>query len=110
MDNIRKERLTSTDESMKEVYLITSIEEYGKLVSFCIENDINVWRTYWDEREKNNRCYQIDWHESRCYYSSRKYYENKGYKITIPDFYLDKYGNYKIDKNRTEKALKGGAE
>lgn len=45
----------------KNVYLILDIEEYGKFISYCIEHDISVWRTYWDEREKGNRCYQIDW-------------------------------------------------
>jgi len=80
----------------KRAFLITNIEEYGKLISFCIENDVTVWRTYWDEREKGDRCYQIDWQEKRCYYSSRRYYENEGYEIVTPTFLLDKYGKYKI--------------
>lgn len=81
---------------MKEAYLILSIEEYGKLLAYCINNDIQVWRTYWDEREKGDRCYQINWKEKRCYYSSRKYYENNDFDIVIPNFFLDNYGNYKI--------------
>lgn len=80
---------------MNEAYLILNIEEYGKLMAFCIENDITVFRTYWDEREKGNRCYEIDWHEKRCYYSSRQYYEHKGYKIVTPVFYVDKYGVFR---------------
>ncbi len=80
----------------KKAYLITNIEEYGKFVSFCIENDVNVWRTYWDEREKGDRCYNIDWQEKRCYYSSRRYYEENGYEVITPTFHLDKYGNYKM--------------
>lgn len=82
----------------RTAYRITNIEEYGKLVSLCIENDISVWRTYWDEREKGNRCFHIDWQEKRCYYSSREYYEDKGYEIVTPHFYEDKYGKYKIKK------------
>lgn len=83
----------------KKAFLITNIEEYGKLISFCIENDISVWRTYWDEREKEDRCYNIDWKEKRCYYSSRRYYENNGYKIVTPTFQLGKYGTYKPIQN-----------
>lgn len=81
---------------MKKAYLIASIEEYGKLISFCINNDISVWRTYWDEREKDDRCFNIDWENKRCYYASKRYYENEGYKIITPIFYINKYGNYKI--------------
>lgn len=79
----------------KKAYLITSVGEYGKFISFCIENDISVWRTYWDEREKGDRCYNIDWKEKRCYYSSRRYYENNGYEIVSPTFQLNEYGKYK---------------
>lgn len=80
----------------KRAYLIASIDEYGKLISFCIDNDISVWRTYWDEREKNDRCFHIDWVDKKCYYSSKGYYEYEGYEIITPIFYVDKYGRYKI--------------
>lgn len=33
----------------KKAYLITNIEEYGKFISFCINKDICVFRTYWNE-------------------------------------------------------------
>lgn len=39
-------------EMSKKAYLLMSIEEYGKFIAYCIENDITVFRTYWDEREK----------------------------------------------------------
>ena len=82
---------------MKKAYLIANIEEYGKLISYCIYNDVTVFRTYWDEREKGDRCYSIDWKEKRCYYSRKKYYEDKGYEIIVPTFELGEYGNnYKI--------------
>lgn len=81
---------------MKTAYLISNIEEYGKLLSFLINNDVNVYRLYWDEREKGDRCYRIDWQKKRCCYSSRRYYENEGYEIVTPTFLLDKYGKYKI--------------
>lgn len=83
----------------KKAFLITSIEEYGKLISFCINNDICVFRTYWDEREKGDRCYNIDWKEKRCYYSSRSYYENNGCEIVTPTFLLDKYGTFTLYNN-----------
>lgn len=84
----------------KKAYLITNIEEYGKFISFCINKDILVWRTYWDEQEKGDRCYAIDWKEKRCYYSSRLYYENNGYEIIVPTFTLNTYGdNYELCLN-----------
>lgn len=80
----------------KKAYLIANIEEYGKFISFCINNDITVWRTYWDEREAGDRCYQIDWKEKRCHYSPRCYYENNGYEIVVPRFTLNNYGDFKL--------------
>ena len=80
----------------KRAFLITGIEEYGKLISFCIRKDINVWRTYWNEREKGDRCYHLDWKEKRCYYSSRSYYEINGYEIIVPTFQLDRCGKYDL--------------
>jgi hypothetical protein len=80
---------------MKKVaFIISNIEEYGKLISFCIRNDICVFRTYWDEREKGKRCYSIDWKEKRCLYSSQFYFEDNDYEIVSPIFQLDNYGNY----------------
>lgn len=80
----------------KRAFLITSIEEYGKLIAFCISKDICVYRTYWDEREKRSRCYNIDWKEKRCYYSKLRYYEDNGYEIVKPIFRLNAYGEYDI--------------
>ena len=81
----------------KIVLLISNVEEYGKLMSFCINNDINVWRTYWNEREKGDRCYNIDWKEKRCYYGSKRYYINEGYEIVKPKFFIDDFGDYKFE-------------
>ena len=80
----------------KRAFLITSIEEYGKLIAFCISKDICVYRTYWDEREKISRCYNIDWKEKCCYYSKLRYYEDNGYEIVKPIFMLNDYGEYDI--------------
>ena len=80
----------------KRAFLITSIEEYGKLIAFCISKDICVYRTYWDEREKISRCYNIDWREKCCYYSKLRYYEDNGYEIVKPIFMLNDYGEYDI--------------
>lgn len=81
---------------MKKVYLISSIEEFGKLMSLCIEKDISVFRTYWDEREKGSRCYRIDWEEKRCYYCSREYWKTKGYEVVVPVFAVNQYGKYDV--------------
>lgn len=80
----------------KKAFLITSVEEYGKLIAFCISKDICTYRTYWDEREKGSRCYNIDWKEKRCYYSELRYYEDNGYEIVKPIFRLNAYGKYDI--------------
>ena len=85
---------------MKEkVYLIKNIEEYGKFMSYCINKDISVFRTYWDEKEAGNRCYRIDWNEKRCYYSSRSYFE-KDYAIVTPSFTLNDFGDYELVVNK----------
>lgn len=85
----------------KKVFLITSVEEYGKLMAFCVSKDICVYRTYWDEREKGNRCYNIDWKEKRCNYSNLRYYKDNGYEIVKPIFSLNRYGEYDIHIART---------
>lgn len=80
---------------MKKVaFIISNIEEYGKLISFCIRNDICVFRTYWDEQKKGDRCYSIDWKEKRCVYAPKFFYEMYDYEIVSPIFKLDRYGNY----------------
>lgn len=83
----------------KTAYLISDIEEYGKLISFCIHNDVCVFRTFWDEREKGSRCYVINWKEKLCSYSSKRFYEYEGYDIIKPVFYLDNYGKYKLSND-----------
>lgn len=90
---------------MKKAYLIENIEEYGKLMAFCIENDITVWRTYWDETEKGKRCYKIDFQEKRCYYSDMHYYLDNGYTIMIPIFSADSFGNIILIKEKVERTL-----
>ena len=79
----------------KKVFLITSVEQYGKFVSYCIDNDISVWRLYWDDREKGNRCFHINWKEKRCYYASKKFYEDEGFEVITPLFLLN-FGSYEL--------------
>lgn len=83
---------------MKKVaYLIKDIMEYGMFISYCIEHDITVWRTYWDEREMGDRCYQIDWQQKRCFYCNRKYWEENGFEIIEPKFHLTQFGKYEME-------------
>ena len=87
---------------MGTAYLISNIEEYGKFISFLINHDVNVFRLYWDEREKGNRCFNIDWKDNRCYYSSKDFYLREGYEIVTPIFECNQYGDYELirgDKN-----------
>ena len=81
----------------KIAYRISSIEDYGKFMAFCIDKDINVWRTYWNEREKGDRCYSIDWREKRCYYSSERYYIDNDYIVIDPTFSMNAFGDYYIE-------------
>lgn len=80
----------------KIVYRIKNIEEYGKLMAYCIEHDIRVWRTYWDEREKDTRCYFINWDTKNCLYSPIKFWESNGFKVVEPVFDFDEYGTVVI--------------
>lgn len=84
---------------MKKVaYMISNIEEYGKFIAFCIDKDVCIFRTYWNEREKGDRCYSINWEEKRCYYASKLYFEMNDYEIVIPNFQLDEYDKIKLKK------------
>ena len=82
--------------SEKIVYRIKNIEEYGHLMAYCIEHDIRVWRTYWDERKKDERCYNIDWNDKICYYGSESYYRREGYTVVEPKFEFNEYGVVEI--------------
>ena len=81
----------------KIAYRISSIEDYGKFIAFCIDKDINVWRTYWNEREKGDRCYNYDWREKMCYYSSERYYLDNDYTVIDPTFSINAFGDYYIE-------------
>lgn len=82
---------------MDQCFLIENIEEYGKLIAYCIDKDISVFRVYWDEREKGNMCYNISFTEKRCYYSSRSFYESMGSQIFKPIFSFDEYGKIRLN-------------
>ena len=83
-----------------EAFIIDNITDFGNLMAFCIDQDITVWRTYFNEREKNNRCYSIDWKEKRCYYARKEYWLDKGYKVYKPTFYVDEWGKIEIKNNK----------
>lgn len=85
-------------QNRKVVFLIKNIEEYGKLMAYCIQKDITVFRTYWSETTKGDICYDIDLHQNRCFYSTRKYYEYyEKCDIVEPVFVLDNWGHWYID-------------
>ena len=56
-------------------YIIKNFEDYGILLSYCIDKDISVYRTYY----KPGRCYSIDYKQKRCFYSDMEYYSSSGY-------------------------------
>lgn len=80
----------------RTAFLITNITEFGKLMAYCIENDIRVWRVYWDERKAGDRCYCISWDSKQCTYCDKNYFKEKSYDIVEPEFYVDEYGKYRI--------------
>lgn len=76
---------------MKKVaYLIKNIKQFGFLIAYCIDKDISVFRTFY--RVGDNFCYNINFKEKRCYYSSVDYYESEGYEIFEPRFDFDEFG------------------
>lgn len=81
---------------MKIAYLISNIEEYGKFLSFLINNDISIYHLYWNEGEKGDRCYHIDWKEKGCYCAPQECYINNNYKIVKPSFVCNQYGDYEM--------------
>lgn len=83
-------------EKKETAYLIRSIEEYGKFVAYCIDNDISVWRLYYNDREKGKFCLKIDWEEKRCFYSSLVFYLGINCKIVLPEFEIDKFGRFQL--------------
>ena len=90
------------------VYLIKNIEDYGKLMAYCIDHDISVWRTYWDESAKGTIGYHIDWQQKRCFYCKISYWkgdniDNKVYNVVEPIFSFDKYGKVEITYQHEDK-------
>lgn len=82
------------------VFLINNITEYGKLIAYCIQNDISVFRTYWDETAKGRICYHIDFKMRRCFYSNIDYFERSDmFNIIIPEFGINAFGSV-ILKNK----------
>lgn len=79
----------------KKVFWLTTIEQYGKFVSYCVSNDISVWRLYWDDREKQTRCYHIDWEAKRAFYAPWKFYVDEGFEVVSPIFVLN-FGEYEL--------------
>lgn len=78
-------------------YEIDNITDYGKLISYCIENDVSVFRSYYDDREV--RYYHIDWSDKRLYYVRDKSHLKSLYPddeqnviVMKPEFKLNDYG------------------
>lgn len=78
---------------MSVVFQIDNVEEYGKLVAYCIEKDISVFRSYWTASEP--RFYRIDFVAKRLYYGAQRYWLSEGYRVVKPTFILDKFGSYR---------------
>ena len=88
--------IENTNKNKNVTYLIKNIEEYGKLIAYCIQNDIDVSKTYWEEGALNKHCYHIDVEKNKCLYNTYEYYKSKGYKIVEPEFYIDAGNNISI--------------
>ena len=79
-----------------KAYLINNIDDYGKLIAYCIYKDISVWRTYYDDRDKGKFCCNIDWKDKRCYYGTLNFYQREGYEIVVPKFEIDEFGKVQL--------------
>lgn len=77
-------------------YLIDNITDFGKFLTFCIQNDFSVFRTFWDDREKGKRCFHLSYSDKLVYYSDISFYKSKGYKILRPSFELNSYSEYYV--------------
>lgn len=60
-----------------KLYKFPSYLYYALFLGWCIERDVNVWRSYWDEEEKDNRLYFIDWFavDKRLLYSGYDFWK-----------------------------------
>ena len=93
----------------EKYYLLENIEEYGKFIAFCINNDINVFRTYWMESFKGEIAYHIDWMAKRCFYRTVKYKKDGDiitddeYDVVRPIFTFNKYGNIELTHQHEDK-------
>ena len=69
-----------------KLYRFPSYQDYASFLGWCIKRDVNVWRSYWDEEEKDDRLYFIDWFafDKRLLYSDYDFWK-WGY---------DKWNNY----------------
>jgi hypothetical protein len=92
------------EETKQTVYLLKNIEEYGKFMAFCIDNDISVFRTYWQEIFKGEIAYHIDWKTKRCYYLAIKHMTpDDEYNVVRPIFTFNKYGKIEITHQHEDK-------
>ena len=68
------------------LYKFPSYLYYASFLGWCIKRDVNVWRSYWDEEEKDDRLYFIDWFavDKRLLYSGYDFWKWR----------YDKWNNY----------------
>ena len=96
------------NDTKQTVYLLKNIEEYGKFMAFCIDNDISVYRTYWQEIFKGEIAYFIDWKSKRCFYVGVKLKKDgniidDNYNVVSPIFTFDKYGKIELTHQHEDK-------
>lgn len=76
-----------------EAYKFKNAEHFGLFLIYCVEKDITVWRTYWDNRKKD-RLYILNWQERRVYYTD---FDDEKYEVIVPKFHFDGFGTIKMD-------------
>lgn len=77
----------------KICFLIDNIEDYGKLVSYCIEHDISVFRSYYIP----GHYYEIDFDSNKLFHSNQEFYKEEGYILQRPKFIYTRYKEYILD-------------
>lgn len=77
----------------KICFLIDNVEDFGKLVSYCIEHDISVFRSYYIP----GHYYHIDFDLKRLFHSKKEFYQEEGYVLKKPKFIYTRYQEYILD-------------
>ena len=76
----------------KIVYVISSLEEFEKIMMCVAERDIPLIRFYFERNEKNKKVCQCSFGYGYTCYLPYGHFVDNGYKFVKPEFDHDDYG------------------